>query len=337
MDYQSILKELEDILSETLYLWDHKRVGFYWPHYYLDHIFRVRAMSLELGKKLGADLTVLAFAATLHDITKRYDGGILTDAEGNRVLDETGLWKNEMIMPSPDKSNMVTQLYHEHDLYYQQHNVSGAFIADQLLSNYGLPRRFIDSVTAVIEKHLKPHNLKPDEEKTLYADPESRSLYDADIMDANLGYVAFHRNVHIHTYNMKKKSGKADLVAYVGAIPKWVDMKKPFVDKFFTEAAHEIGEERYLRIRELSSKLEEEKDDLDLNRRYGLLGSIDYFISCTDDPNFTIEMDHLQDEWIPKRKGSLEGENDKRVAAVEALGRVEELHSTLAKEARGLL
>ena len=338
MDYKDILKELESTLTETFYLWDHKRVGFYWPHYYLDHTLRVRSMSLELGKKTGADLTIIAFAATLHDITKRYDGGILTDAEGNRVLDEDGLWKNEMIKPNPDRSNAVIALYHENDLYYKQHNISGAFIADKLLTDYGLPRNFIDSVTAVMKKHLKPDNIPPDEVKTLYGDPESRALYDADIMDANLGYVAFHRNIHIHTYNMKKKTGEVDLVAYIDALPRWVEMKKPFVDKFFTQDAREIGEGRYLRIKDLYSKMAEEKNDLNLNRKYGLLGAIDYFISCTDDPNFRTEMDYLGDEWIEQRKELMKKEeNHKREVAEAGLSRVEEFHSTIEKEAKGLL
>jgi len=336
MDYQQILKKLENIVAETFYLWDHKRVGFYWPHYYLDHTLRVRAMSLEIGKKTGADLTVLAFAATLHDITKRYDGGILTDAQGNRVLDENGLWKNEMVLPS--KSNVVTNLYHENDLYYKQHNVSGALIADRLLSDYGLPRSFIDPVTSVMKKHLKPDNLPPDEVEARYKDPESRALYDADIMDANLGYVAFHRNIHIHTYNMKKKTGKADLITYIDVIPNWVNMKKPFVDKLFTEAAREVATSRHLRKVELCSKLDEEKKDIDLNRNYGLLGAIDYFMGCTDDPNFRIEMDHLRDGWIPERKERLKKEeNHREGAAKEALGRVEEFHSTIEREAVGLL
>ena len=55
---------------ETFLLWDQVRIGWSWRHYYLNHTLRVRALALELRKHEGADPDVVAFAATLHDISK---------------------------------------------------------------------------------------------------------------------------------------------------------------------------------------------------------------------------------------------------------------------------
>ena len=81
------LKEIEDLVRETFSLWDEKRQGFSWRNYYWNHTSRVRALCLEIGRREGADLEKLAYAATLHDITKRYDGRILTDENGRRITE----------------------------------------------------------------------------------------------------------------------------------------------------------------------------------------------------------------------------------------------------------
>ena len=77
---------VRETVVETFGLWDVVRVGFSWRRYYLDHTLQVENLSLRLGREIGADPDQLRVAAMLHDITKRYDGAILRDAENRAVV-----------------------------------------------------------------------------------------------------------------------------------------------------------------------------------------------------------------------------------------------------------
>ncbi|MFQ6041332.1 MAG: HD domain-containing protein [Candidatus Poribacteria bacterium] len=335
MDYQPILKELEKLTAETFTLWDHNRVGFQWRHYTLNHTLRVRGMCLELGRKEGADLTQLAFAATLHDITKRYDGKILTDENGNRALDENGFWINETLLPNPNKSNIVTELYRENNLRGTVHSVSGAFIAKKLLESYGLPDEFNEAVSVIIRAHVKPPKLTPEQYDELYSRVESRILYDADTMDANVGYTAFYRNVHIHSYGAMQRDG-FNLSAYVDNLPRWIDTKYSFVDNLLTESSRDVGARRQERNKTLYQMLSEEKRHFDLNLKYGLLGVIDYFVSGVEDPNCREQMDYLEQHWIPERKRWLQEESGEiRELAQESISRVVDFCNLMEAECSG--
>lgn len=335
MDYQPILKELEDLTAETFGLWDHNRVGFQWRNYTLNHTLRVRGMCLELGRREGADLTQLAFAATLHDITKRYDGKILSDANGNRVLDENGFWVNETLLPNPNKSNIVTKLYTENNLQGTVHSVSGAVIAKKLLESYGLPDEFNEAVNLIIRAHVKPPKLTPEQYDELYEKVESLILYDADTMDANVGYTAFYRNVHIHSYGAIQRGG-FDLSSYVDNLPRWIDTKYSFVDNLLTETGREVGTKRQERNKELYQMLAKEKEHFDLNLKYGLLGVIDYFVSGTEDPNCMEQMDYLEQRWIPERKEWFQNENGETQKLVEqSINRVVAFGNLMEEECSG--
>lgn len=322
MDHQSILYELEELSAETFTLWDHNRVGFQWRHYTLNHTLRVRGMCLELGRREDADLTKLAFAATLHDITKRYDGRILTDENGNRVFDENGFWKNETLMPNPSKNNVVTELYDEHNLNGTVHSVSGALIAEKILERYGLPEEFNVAVGAIIRAHVRPPNLTDEQFDQLYGSVENKILYDADTMDPNVGYTAFYRNVHIHSHGAIQRGG-FDLSAYVDNLPRWINMKDDFVTNLLTESAREVGAMRQERNRNLYAMLAEEKQHFDINQKYGLHGVIDYLVNGTEDPHFRNQLDYLEQHWIPERKAWLADEqNDTRELAQQGVERV---------------
>jgi HD superfamily phosphodiesterase len=341
MDYQPILKELEDLTVETFGLWDHNRVGFQWRHYTLNHTLRVRGMCLELGRKEGADLTQLAFAATLHDITKKYDGKILTDAKGNRVLDEYGFWVNETLLPNPNKSNIVTKLYSENNQQGTVHSVSGAFIAKKLMERYGLPDEFNEAVSSIIRAHVSPPKLTPEQYNELYGKVESRILYDADTMDANVGYTAFYRNVHIHAYGAIQRGG-FDLSAYVDNLPRWIDTKYSFVDDLLTDSGRDIGAKRQERNKALYQMLAEEKQHFDLNLKYGLLGVIDYFVkgtedvSGTEDPNCKEQMDYLEQKWVPERKEWVQKENGEiQKLAQQSINRVVDFCNLMEAECSG--
>jgi HD superfamily phosphodiesterase len=310
------LKEIEEIARETFSLWDEKRQGFSWRNYYWNHTLRVRNLSEAIGRQESADLEKLRYAVTLHDITKRYDGTIVKDESGKRVVDENGFWITELVRPK--RGNIVTQLYHHYDLYHTLHSVSGARIAGELLKSNGHSPDFVDSVKSIILAHLKPINATAEELDRIYATPESRILHDADMMDANLGYVAFYRNIQIHTHFAIQRTGKMDLKDYVMGLPRWIDMKESFTDQLMTETAKEMGVARQMRKRSLWDKLRLELEDFETNREYGILGIIDYFMSCVDDPNLEEQMDHLEKEWMPMRRRNVNN-GDSRAAIERAI------------------
>lgn len=334
-DGARILKELEELIEETFMLWDEKRVGFSWRHYYFNHTQRIRMLSLSIGKNEGADLRKLEYAALLHDITKRYDGQILTDENGKRVVDEDGLWRNEMLPPNPSKSNMVTQLYEEHNQAYELHNVSGAFITGMILRKYGFSDDFCDGVGAIIRAHLRPTGSNTEKIQAFNRNLEGRILYEADTIDSNLGLVAFFRNIGIHTHSMMRRMGKADLSTYVDGIPRWLNMKEDFLPRMQTDTGRKMGMERQKRNREMWSQIEQEKENFELNEVYGILGIVKYFMGCCEDPNMREQMAYVENDWVPERKVMLTSENSGREAAEQSLERAIRFHSLLAQEIRG--
>ena len=334
-DDAQILKELEELVKETFMLWDEKRVGFSWRHYFFNHTQRVRALSLSIARHEGADLRKLEYGALMHDIAKRYDGNILTDKDGRRVVDEDGFWRNEMLPPNPNKSNIVTQLYEQHEQANELHNLSGALIAGIILRDYGFPEDFCEGVSSVVRTHLKPSESNAEKTREFDSNLEGRILYESDTIDSNLGLVAFFRNIGIHTHSMLQRNGKAELSDYIEGIPRWLDMKEDFLPRMQTETGHKRGEARQKQNWEMWSWIEKEKEDFELNEIYGILGIVKYFMSCCDDPNMQEQMTYVEDKWIPERKAMLAGENSRRKAAEQSLNSAINFHSLLAKETRG--
>ncbi len=338
MDIENIRKELEELVQETFTLWDHNRVGFQWRHYTWNHTLRVRAMCLKLGEREDADLSKLTIAALLHDITKRYDGSILTDGNGNRRTDEFGFWQNETLHPA--RENTVTRYYDAADLYGKIHSFTGACVARRLLADYGLLEDFIEDVAAIIEAHVKPVKLSPQQLAQLYEPMENQIISDADTMDANVGYVAFYRNIHIHSFSRIQRQGAFDVRDYVPSVTRWIDMKQPFADGLFTESAREIANERQERKRELARQLELESNGyFTMNRKYGLLGMIEFFVSGYEDPHMFTQLEQLKERWIPTRQAWIEDEKGsaQRDDASEALGRVENFVGLLECEIQAQL
>ncbi len=333
-DYNKIHAEIAELVLETFKLWEQERVGFRWKRYLPNHTQRVRATCLELGRQLGANLPELSFAATLHDITKPYDGEIFTDKDGNRILDQDGFWKNEVLMPA--RGNMVTELYDRNKLYGSMHHISGAFIAGKILEAYGLEQGFIDNVCTIIAAHVKPLRLSPAEYDRIYSKVESQIIYDADTMDANLGYVAFFRNIHIHAPRHIQKGG-FDMARYISSIEPWINRKQNFADGLFTQQAREMGEERQQRKRQLYQQLIAEQRNPALNMKYGMLGAINYFVGQTAQPDFCKELAYLQQSWIPEREKYLDnGSNTaEQEPAKRSLEHVIDFCNTITEEAEG--
>ena len=317
------LKQIEALVAETFGLWDEGWVEFSSPKYYLNHTHRVRNLSREIGRQECADLRVLEYATLLHDITKRYDGGILMDEGGNRIVDERGFWRNQLVLPA--RENRVTELYREQDLFGTLHNLSGAVIAEEILKEKGLPEHLRQAIVSVIRGHLRSE----------HADwggggIEGDILHEADTMDSNLGLVAFFRNIQIHTHRAVERAGKLDLQEYVRYIPNWLNMKEEFLPKTHTPTGRELGVTRQRRNREIYDQLARELDDFDVNLRFGLLGVVHYFMSCHEDPDLPAQMTYLREVWIPERRNTLDG----RVAR-EGLARVLNFASLLEREIAG--
>ena len=154
VDHEKALAELDQLVAETYQLWDEEWVGFSWRNYTYDHVSRVRALARTLGQREKADDLVIRYGATLHDITKSFDGEILTGPDGKRVVDENGLWLNDYLPPA--RANKLTRLYDQLDLHRTVHSKSGAVISNALLDEYGLPKEFRDHVQEVIHTHLMP-------------------------------------------------------------------------------------------------------------------------------------------------------------------------------------
>ena len=336
MNYREVLNELENLVTDTYGLWDHNRVGFQWRHYTWNHTKRVRAMSMELGRREGGDVPKLEVAGTLHDITKRYDGEILSDDDGKRLVNEDGLWLNAPIPPT--RQNIVTQWYDEDKLHGKVHHESGAVITEKVLQMYDFDEDFIDAVTAIVLAHLKPMNLTDERFKILYKNIENQILYDADTMDPNLGYTAFFRNIHIHAYSTIRRNGQFDLEAYAQGLPRFVESKQSFAENLLTESAREVAYERQDRKRELFAQIVSELEDIPTNRKYGMLGVIEYFVSMTEDPEFLDQLNHLKNHWIPERQkwiAEAESTQVERDHAQEALDHVIDFTTKLEREYKG--
>ena len=326
--------EAEQLVVDTFSLWDVTRVGFSWRKYYLDHTRQVQSLSLRMARELGADPEQLRFAAILHDITKRYDGAILKDAAGKNVVNEEGFWLNETVDPA--RGSWITALYDRLDLHGQIHHVSGATLTQHVLEEFGLPRSFVRPVTKIVAGHLKGR-LPPDVQDERYREVEVRILYDADTIDPNVGLTAFYRNIQINAGRLLERNESPDLRAYVEGLPRWLDMKEGFRDQMLTERGREICDERQARNREIACMLREELADEAVNRRYGLLGVLEYLFTNPEDPGLHEHAAGLSDAWLPQRERLLAGENElDRDAATQALERSRRftrmLHGEIAGE-----
>jgi len=329
-----LLGEIETLVQETFALWDVVRVGFSWRHYYMNHTYRIRNLSVQMAAAEGGDPDLLEMAAILHDITKRYDGQILTGPDGKRVLDEEGFWRNEMIMP--DRENWVTRLYDELELQGLIHHVSGAVLTDRILGEYGFEAPYREAVAEVVRGHLKPRDLSEAEFNRRYRLPESRILYDADTIDPNLGLTAFYRNIQIHAGHKLQQGEAPDLEAYVRNLPRWVAMKEEFISHLLTERGREIAARRQQRNRRVCDLLQKELDAFALNDAYGVLGCVRYLMSDAEDPSLHCHVRGLREEWLPSREQSLTEERvHDRDAAGESLQRARDFIGLLEAEIAG--
>lgn len=307
MEYQRLLSTLDDLLLETYNLWEPGWVTFNWRAYTYDHVQRVRGLAVHLCREEGGDAIVIELAAILHDITKPYDGEYVVDAEGKRVVNEAGLWRNATRRPA--RSNAVTKLYDDLGLDGQLHNESGATLAYHLLKSYGVSEDICQRVAETIRQHLRPSE---------NAEIESRCLYDADTIDANIGLPAFVRNIYInlHFHDVRKKpetpplqillrdGPMAFLRPYVlGNLPNWAKGKRrDFCPRLLTEAGRSLSQKRLDRLDGVFNLMAEELDNSPLDHP-SCLRVVLHYMQNNDEPSMAQETRALASSALVQEGG----------------------------------
>jgi hypothetical protein len=329
------LEQITRLVEETFGLWDHKRMGFSWESYYLNHTLRVKNLSVNMAVVEGADTRLLEYAGILHDITKRYDGKILKTEDGKNVVNEAGFWLNDMVAPNVGE-NWVTKLYDELNLWGMVHHESGAVLTERILARFGVPDGERQLIAKIVRGHLKASNLSPEEFDDLYREPEVRLLYDADTIDPNLGMTAFYRNIQINMGGVLARGEQPDVKAYVERLPKWVTMKESFIEHMLSPTGADVAAERYRRTCEISDALQEELNDFDLNLKYGMVGVVRFLKTDAESPSMHRHVAQLRSDWLPTRERELENETEfSHDAAREALERAKRLTELMEGEIDG--
>jgi putative nucleotidyltransferase with HDIG domain len=309
MDYQGLLMELEQLVRETSELWDPGWVTFNWRRYTFDHVQRVRGLAITLCEREGGDLRIVELAALLHDITKPYDGEYEVDDQGKRVVDENGYWRNRS--RPPERANAVTRLYDRLNLAGTLHNDSGAVIAEHLLTERGVDEDTTARVAQTIRDHLRVSDDGP---------VESRCLYDADTIDANIGLPAFVRNIYInlHFFDQRKSAGTPPIAAllrdapmgflrpYVGEnLPRWVAGKRQdFIPRLTTVAGRELAAIRLHRLERTFDCLASELDTFSPNGHKQCLDIVLHYMTNRDDPSIADETARLAAQWLSDEASS---------------------------------
>ncbi|MCL4508789.1 MAG: hypothetical protein M1296_04590 [Chloroflexi bacterium] len=296
-----VLAELVTLVQETYTLWDEDWVGFSWRAYTHDHVRRVRNLAMVLARRAGGDQRPLDFGATLHDVTKSYDGEILME-NGKRIVDEHGFWRNAYLPPR--RSNKVTQLYEALNLRGELHNVSGARIADTLLAERGYPEHFRAHVVEIIASHLHV---------TAETSLEGRCLYDADTIDANIGLPALYRNIHITMHNLEREhrtrgqslddylreSFRSFFEPYVREkLPAWIAGKdRDFVDRLTTGAGKSVARERIARLSVTVAHTQSELPQLEEAVNSGVSGILHFFAHERQNPSLSTDLERVHERY----------------------------------------
>jgi len=243
----------------------------------------------------------MELAALLHDLTKPYDGEYVLGSDGKRLVDEHGLWLNAPRPPA--RENAITRLYEALHLQGTLHCTSGAVLAEHLLADEGVDRDIIRRVAQTIAHHLSPPADAP---------VESRCLYDADTIDANIGLPALVRNLYInlHFHDQSRAPSEppiAEILAtdplrylrpYIrDSLPRWTLGKRDdFLAKLTTSSGRELALARLDRLDALLLQLRDELTTLtplDHNR----IGLFLRYMQHTDDPSIWDETERLSREW----------------------------------------
>ena len=268
---RQVLAELEALARETYQLWDEIWVGFSWRNYTYDHVMRVRNLARTIATRENGDVRALEFGATLHDITKSFDGEILV-RDGKRVLDEEGFWLNEKLPPA--RRNRVTDLYDELGLAGTVHHVSGGHIATALLADYGYDA---DTIDANIGLPAFYRNIQI----TMHRLDQDYSRRDESLDD--------YLNASLESYLQGYLSDR---------IPTWVNGKRDdFIAKLNTEAGRQVARERIEYLAMEVAAMADELADYAHGANRGRLAVVNRFILNRRNPSLAAEVEYLSNGW----------------------------------------
>ncbi len=306
MDVQATITELDELVHQTCRLWAPGWIAYNWRNYTYDHIQRVRGLAVNLAQHEGGDRPECALAALLHDLTKPYDGEYLTDGQGKRLVDESGFWVSATRQPLG--ANEVTRLYDRLHLAGQVHSRSSAALSWHLLRKRGFARSVREHVAEAVSEHLGPG---------AEASPNALCLYDADLIDANIGLPAFVRHIYIHRhfYEMRRASDQpalADLLAHAPqayvepyvreALPRWIDGKAhDFPPQLRTAAGRQVAQNRLTRIHTVSEQFIEELAQESAAEK-GSLAVLLYLLQQPEEPSIADEIAVLSNGWASARE-----------------------------------
>jgi len=191
--------------------------------------------------------------------------------------------------------------------------VSGAFVAKKILESHGFKADFCNSVSSIIVSHLKPDSFNKDSLDII----EKKILYEADTIDANIGLIAFYRNIQIHTHYMLAEKGKVDFQQYIKRLEPWIQRNVSIIEKMMTKTGIQIAMQRRKKMKDLTSRLKKElENNFFKSLEYGVFGIIKLFIDNNSEPNLNEEMHYLFNEWIPERKKMLKKERNKNLEQI---------------------
>jgi hypothetical protein len=186
----------------------------------------------------------------------------------------------------------------------QVHNSSSAALASQLLGTRGYSQAICQHVSEAIAEHLGPGK---------YASVESQCLYDADLIDANIGLPAFVRNIYIHQhfYDLRRTTDQPPMALLLRENPRiylepyvretlirWIDGKaRDFPPQLRTSAGRTLAMVRLDRVRAFAECLVLELDGWEHNISHGSLALVLHLMCCGDDPCISDEIAFLSDGW----------------------------------------
>lgn len=298
-----LVADLNNLLRETYGLWPPGWVNFNWRGYTYDHVQRVTSLALTLCRGEGGAPRVVELASLLHDVTKPYDGEYVQDGTGKRVVDADGYWRVKTRRPI--RHNEVTDIYDRLELAGKPHNLSGARVALEVLRKRRVDETLAEAVARTIRDHLLPPDSPP---------VESLCLYDADIIDANIGLPAFVRNIYIrlHRHDLQQQHNTMPTslplddaqIAYLGTyvretVPQWANGKRrDFLGRLTTQTGRTLAQERLDSLDSILEEMRAELQHTDSACTRGTLAVVLHYMTHRQDPSIAAETDRLRDTWL---------------------------------------
>lgn len=170
----------------------------------------------------------------------------------------------------------------------EPHAEPSAERADAVLADLG-----VDLLTRQRVHHIIAHHIDVDPLHPL----ENRIIYDADLIDANYGDVAFTRYITIRSHRGRP------IEAMVDEAPDWLERNRNRLAQVLTLAGREIAQGRFQRMQRFYSQLCHDLDHQDLDRGSGPALYIARFL------NADAKRPSLYHQWQAMKEQAAEAED----------------------------